>query len=95
MLVEIKISIPDDINNNSNITSEKIVCLSISNFIFSFRLSFIIDLYSLKPLTAKASIAGITKKLWKSRLLNIKINPFDIPKVVIHADIVYPRQNPL
>lgn len=49
MLVEISISITDDIHNSNNIIAEKIVCLNTSIFILSFFLSFTIDLYNLNP----------------------------------------------
>ena len=95
ILVDINTSITDDITNTASINSENIVCLNISNFMFSFLLSFTIDLYSLNPLTAKASIAGITSILGNNKFIKTKLNPFVIPKIAIQVDIVYPRQNPL
>ena len=95
MLVEIKLSIKDDIINNINITIENIVCLIISNLIFCFLLSLIIDLYNLNPLTPKANIAGIKIKFCNNAEINININPFEKPMVLIKVAIVYPKQNPL
>lgn len=94
MLVEIKISIKEAISNSKSITKENMVCLTISNFMFSFRLSFTMDLYSLKPLTAKAKMAGIKIRFCKNMLLKINNNPFDIPIIEMHTDIVYPKQKP-
>ena len=93
--VDTSISITDDSNNNINIIKENIVCLTISNFMFSFLLSLIIDLYNLNPLTAKANVAGIKIKFCSTKLNNVKSIPFPIPKIDTHTDIVYPKQNPL
>lgn len=95
MFVEINISTTDDINNIINITTENIVCLIISIFIFSLLLSLTIDLYNLNPLTAKAKIAGINNMLCNNILVKMNINPFENPIIDMHIDIVYPRQNPL
>ena len=62
ILVETKISITDEIIKTINIINENTVCLNISILTFSFVLSLIIDLYNFIPLTANASIAGITNK---------------------------------
>ena len=62
MPVDPSISIIDEIITNISIKRENRICLTISNFIFSFLLSFIIDLYNFIPLTAIASIAGINIK---------------------------------
>ena len=78
--VDTSISITDDSNNNINIIKENIVCLTISNFMFSFLLSLIIDLYNLNPLTAKANVAGIKIKFCSTKLNNVKSIPFPIPK---------------
>ena len=43
----------------NSMNKETIVCLKISNFIFSLLLSFIIELWSFIPLTAKTIIHGI------------------------------------
>ena len=43
----------------NNINKEIIVCLKISNFIFSLLLSFIIELCNFIPLTAKTIMHGI------------------------------------
>lgn len=74
---------------------ENIVCLIISSLIFSFLLSFIIDLYNLKPLTPKAKITGIKIKFCNNTEINININPLDKPIVETKVAIVYPKQNPL
>ena len=71
------------------------VCLNISNFIFSFLLSFIIDLYNLNPLTPKAKIAGINNIFCNNKATKIKLSPFPKPIIDIHSEIVYPKQNPL
>lgn len=95
IFVEINISIIAEIINSINIINEKIVCLKISNFMFSFLLSFIIDLYSLKPLTASARIAGINNIFCINNVTIEKINPLVSPNTNIDVEIVYPRQNPL
>ena len=74
---------------------QKIVCLTISIFIFSFLLSLLIDLYNLNPLTLIAIITGIKIIFCNNKLLIVKANPLEMPKTLIKADIVYPRQNPL
>ena len=75
---------PTKINANK---AENMECLQISSFIFSFLLSFIIDLYNLIPLTARANIAGINIMLCKSNVSIEKIMPFP-PKVAIIDAIV-------
>ena len=62
---------------------------------FSFRLSFTIDLYTLIPVTANANKAGIKIKFWSSKLQTTKIIPFPNPNVIIVDEIAYPMQNPL
>ena len=89
------VSIKDDTINNISITTENSVCLAISIFIFSFLLSFTIDLYNLNPLTAKAKIAGIKIIFCSNIEISIKLSPFDSPIILINIDIVYPKQNPL
>lgn len=74
--VEIYTSIKAEISSNSNINNEKIVCLVTSNFIFSFLLSFTIDLYNFIPLTAKKIIPGINSIFWNSKEVIINIIPF-------------------
>ena len=59
IFVEINISIIAEIINSINIINEKIVCLKISSFMFSFLLSLVIDAYNFIPLTAIAIIHGI------------------------------------
>ena len=70
----------DRININ-NIKTEKIVCLTISIFIFSFLLSFIIDLYNFIPLTANAKVAGIINKFCSNKVIRQNNIPFPVPKV--------------
>ena len=70
------------------------VCLISSNFIFSFLLSFVIDLYSFIPLTASAIMLGIYMRFCNNILVAIKIIPFQLPNVLIIIEIVYPTQNP-
>lgn len=95
ILVEIKLSTRDDISNNINITIENIVCLIISNLIFSFLLSFTIDLYNLNPLTPNANITGIKIRFCNNIEININIKPFEKPIVLTKIAIVYPKENPL
>ena len=95
MLVEINISITDAITNIINIIVENTVCLNISNFMFSFLLSFTMDLYNFMPLTAKARIAGINNIFCNNNVIRIKLSPFPNPIIDIHNEIVYPKQNPL
>ncbi len=94
MLVDIKISIIDAITNIINIIVENTVCLNISILTFSFVLSFTMDLYNFIPLTANAKIAGINKMFCNSNVTNTKLSPFPNPIIVIHNEMVYPRQNP-
>ena len=95
MFVDTNISINEDITITSNITIENMVCLMISNFIFSLLLSFVIDLYNLNPLTASANIAGINNIFCNNKLISTNDIPFLSPITVIHTEIVYPKQNPL
>ena len=74
---------------------ENIVCLIISNLIFSFLLSFTIDLYNLNPLTPKANITGIKIRFCNNTEIDIKIMPLENPIVETKVAIVYPKQNPL
>lgn len=85
----------DATNIKINITNENIVCLNISNFIFSLLLSFVIDLYNFIPLTAIANIAGINNILGNKKFTNEKIVPLVIPSMVTDTAIVYPKQKPL
>ena len=59
IFLEMYTSTNDDISKISKINIENIECLSIPTFIFSFPLSFIIELCNFIPLTASASMAGI------------------------------------
>ena len=95
IFLETYTSINDDTIRIINKNAENNVCLNISNFIFSLRLSFIIELCNLFPLTASAIMQGI-KKMFCSKIVDIKNNiPLPIPHVSIIDDIVYPKQNPL
>ena len=94
-LVDINISIIDAIANIINIITENTVCLNISIFTFSFVLSFTIDLYNFIPLTANAKIAGMSKIFCINNVTNTKLIPFPNPIMVIHNEIVYPKQKPL
>lgn len=93
--MEISVSISDETIKATNISNENTVCRKISNFTFSFLLSFTIDLYNLNPLTANANIAGINMIFCRNILINTNSIPFPIPIIVTQADIVYPKQNPL
>ena len=95
MPTDIYTSIIEEIINSSNIIRENIVWRIISIFIFSFLLSFIIDLYNLKPLTASANNTGINIMFCNNKLNITKANPFDNPIIDIQAEIVYPKQKPL
>ena len=95
MFVDINISINEDIIITNSITIENMVCLTISNFIFSLLLSFVIDLYNLNPLTANANIAGINNTFCNNRLISTNDIPFVNPITVMHTEIVYPKQKPL
>lgn len=88
ILVETKISITDETIKTINIIKENTVCLNISILTFSFVLSLIIDLYNFIPLTANASIAGITNKFCSNNRISTKIIPLEIPIILIHAAIV-------
>ena len=75
--------------------AENIVCLSISSFMFSLPLSFIIDLYSLIPLIESANSTGIKIIFCRSIEDKINIPPFLAPSVATMQDILYPKVNPL
>ena len=62
---------------------------------FSFLLSFIIDLYNLILITPNTNNAGMNIIFCKSKDININIVPFTCPKAYTLPAIVYPRQNPL
>lgn len=83
-----KISITDDITKISNIIKEKIVCLTTSIFTFSLFLSFIMDLYNLKPLTANAKIAGINSIFCNNSKISTNHIPCGNPTTVMHAAMV-------
>ena len=89
------VSIKDDTINNIIMTPENTVCLTISIFIFSFLLSFTIDLYNLSPLKARAKIAGIKIIFCSNIETTMKLSPFDNPMTLTNIEIVYPKQNPL
>lgn len=62
---------------------------------FSFLLSFIIDLYNFNPLTPNPNKTGTNNRLCKNNDINTNIRPLLIPIILMHADIVKPKQNPL
>ena len=78
--VDINTSINDASINKIRINIANIVCLTISNLIFSRLLSFIIDLYSFIPLTASIIVAGITIKFFKNNSQIEKIIPLYLPQ---------------
>lgn len=86
--VDMYVSTKDEAISKININVEKIVCLTISNLIFSFLLSFIIELYNFTPLTANANVPGITIKFCKNKLEKQNIIPFPNPNALIIEDIV-------
>ena len=63
------------------ITENNVLCLIISNLIFSLLLSFIIDLYTFIPVTANASNAGIKIIFCINKLHVANIAPFPIANV--------------
>lgn len=67
--------------NNISIKNEKIVCLMISNFIFSTLRSCMIALYNLAPLTPNAMIHGIDIMLCNNSVDKEKMIPLLKPKV--------------
>ena len=71
------------------------LCFKIDNFIFSFLLSFIIDVYNLILLTPKMIIAGINIIFCKNIVIKTNIKPLILPNTYTHDAIVYPKQNPL
>ena len=71
------------------------VCLIISNLMFSFLLSCIIELYTFIPLTVSAIIHGIDIIFFRNIFIKNNITPFPVPKTNTIDEIVYPRQNPL
>ena len=64
----------------NSMNKEIIVCLKISNFIFSLLLSFIIELWSFIPLTAKTIIHGINNIFCK-RTVEVK-NRIPFPNTI-------------
>ena len=62
---------------------------------FSFLLSFIIDLYNFILLTPNTIIAGMNIIFCSNVVVSMNTIPFIFPSDIMHADIVYPRQNPL
>lgn len=73
--VETYTSINADISKINKVNVQKIVCLVISNFIFSFLLSFTIDLYNFIPLTASDNIHGINNMFCNNIDVIVKSNP--------------------
>ena len=78
----------DIIYNYNSIKGENSVCLNISIFIFSFLLSFTIDLYNFIPLTDNANVEGIIIKLCIRRVIIQNKIPFPVPNVKIINEIV-------
>lgn len=62
---------------------------------FSFLLSFMIDLYNLNPLTANPNKHGINIIFCNNIADNINNMFFVVSNDIIIDAIVYPRQNPL
>ena len=85
---EISILIIDDIIKTSIIINEIILCLKIEIFIFSFLLSFTIDVYNFMLLTPKIIIAGMNIAFWRNIVINTNIIPFTFPSVNIQDAIV-------
>lgn len=75
-LLERYASIQEAIPKPITIHNEKMVCLHTSNFMFSFLLSFVIELYNFFPLTAIAKIQGMAIIFCKNMLDRLKINAF-------------------
>ena len=94
-LIDILFSIILDNSKIPSIMLDIIVCLIIPNFMFSFLLSFIIDLYKLMLLTPILNIAGIKRIFCKNKPNKQKDILSFIPKLNVIADIVYPKQKPL
>ena len=92
VIYELKIEL---ITRIIRISIEVAECLKTSNFMFSFLLCCIIDLYNLMPLTAKATTHGITIRLLKNIVKKKNKHPLPTPKVQIMEDRLYPKQNPL
>ena len=80
-------SINDDKIRIPKISKENKVCLNISNFIFSFLLSSIIELWSFIPLAASANMQGINKIVWRRSADTKNIIPFP------HSKAKYYRRN--
>ena len=80
MFLEIYTSIKEDIIRMLKMNIENKVCLKISNFTFSFLLSFIIELQSLIPLTASANMQGINNIVCKKSEEIKKAIPFPYSK---------------
>ena len=95
MPIDTVFSIIEEIIKTIIINPEMAVCLIISNFIFSFLLSFIIDLYNFILLTPKVKTAGINNIFCRN--IDDKQNniPFIFPNVIVIAEIVYHKTMPL
>lgn len=76
MFLEKYTSMKEESISNSKIKNEINVCLKISNFIFSFLLSCIIELCNFIPLTASVIIQGINKIFCNKIVENKNIIPF-------------------
>ncbi len=87
-MVDKKISITEDSTKTSSIIKENTVCLIISILMFSLFLSFIMDLYSLNPLTAKANIAGIHRIFCSNNKISTNHIPCGSPRIVTQTAMV-------
>ena len=93
--MDIYTSINEQIINRPKINSENSVCLKISTFIFSFLLSFIMELCNLIPLTASESMHGTNNIVCNNNEVPINKSPLPNPRNAIPDAIVYPKTNPL
>lgn len=78
----------DAATNKIAINAENIVCLNISTFMFSFLLSFMIDLYNFIPLTPSANTHGMYIIFCNNNDAMQNQIPLNIGNVIIIEDIV-------
>lgn len=95
MFADTYVSTSDAINSIILTIVQNNVCLSISSFMLSCLLSFIIDLYSFIPLIAIIKILGINIIFCNNIAERINIVPLFIPSVATILEILYPKQKPL
>lgn len=93
--MEISVSTTAEAIKIININIENTVCLTSSNFMFSFLLSLYIDLYAFNALTPSDIIPGMNNIFCIIIDIAVKAIPFNIPNTTVILDIVYPKQNPL